>query len=239
VLEEAKPLAPAKKALSSVAKCVGVTVAGALAAACPPVHVTTHSRAGDCIMQAPPRDIEGHKIPEFIPVTFVSLNGQKCAGQPPSPGWTCEEDPHCCAPTLPTFWAEPCPAGDGELVMMSNDSPSLRVPIPEKFFQGALFYGEARVEPGPAVIEEPRAGPPRSFTGRTLARFMEMRLKNGTKVPVCGVLYQGSFEDAPKGLAYGEKPPGLNKEGLPVLDPKYFGGPATPSAIPLIRLYWP
>ena len=240
VLEEAKPLAPAKKALSSVAKCMGVTVAGALVAACPPVHVPTHSRAGDCTMQAPPRDVKGHKIPEFIPVNFVLLNGQKCTGHPPIPGEKCEWDPECCPPTEPVCSAEPCPAGDGELVMMSNDSPSLEVPIPEEFFQGALLYGKARVEPEPALIKEPRDGPPRSFTGRTVALFTEMRLKDGTKVPVCGVLYQGYFESTPSGtLAPGEKPPGLNKEGLPVLDPKYFGGPATPSATPLIRLYWP
>jgi len=240
VLEEAKPLAPAKKALSSVAKCVGVTVAGALVAACPPVHVATHARAGDCTIQTPPRDIEGHKIPEFLPVDFVSLNGQKCAGLPPSPGYTCEEDPDCCQPTLPACSSEPCPAGDGDLVMMSNDNDQLEVPIPEPFFQDALFYGKAHVEPEPFVLKENfQRGPPRSFTGRTVALFTQMRLKNGTTVPICGVLYQGLLEDMPRGLAYGEKPPGWNKEGLPVLDPKYYGGPAIPTTQPLIRLYWP
>jgi hypothetical protein len=71
------------------------------------------------------------------------------------------------------------------------------------------------------------------FAGRTVARFTEMRLKDGTPVPICGVLYQGYFEDGP-----GEAP-GAHKEGLPVLDPQYFGGPATPNAIPLIQLFWP
>jgi hypothetical protein len=31
----------------------------------------------------------------------------------------------------------------------------------------------------------------------------------------------------------------MNKEGLPILAPEYFGGPATPTATPYIRLYWP
>jgi serine/threonine protein kinase len=241
VLQESKPLALAKKPLSSVAKCVGVTMAGALAAACPPVHVATHSRAGDCTMQAPPRDFEGHKIPEFFPVHFVSLNGQKCKGQPPAPGFRCEEDSHCCPPSVPVCFSEPCPAGDGELVMMSNGRKAPGVPIPEQFFQGALFYGKARVEPELAVIREVAIHRPlRSFTGRTVALFTEMRLKNGTTVPICGVLYQGYLESPPPGtLAYGEKLPGLNKEGVPVLDPKYYGRPATPTDIPYIQLFWP
>jgi len=123
--------------------------------------------------------------------------------------------------------------------MMSNANRSAEVPIPEKFFQEALFYGKARVEPEPAVIET-RGREPRSFTGRTLVLFTEMRLKNGTTVPICGVLYQGHFESTPSGTyPAGEKPPGMNKEGLPVLASEYFGGSATPTATPYIRLFWP
>ena len=240
--EEAKPIAPAKKALPSAAKCMGLTVAAALAAGCPPVHITTHTRAGDCTMQAPPREVGRHKIPELIPVRFASLNGQKCTGLPPSPGWTCEKDPECCPPSRPICSMEPCPVGDGELVMVALDrfvppeAPSL-----EEMFQGALFFGQARVEPGPAVIKEPGTGShPRSFSGRTLALFTEMKLKNGATVPICGVLYQGLFETTPSGSsAPGEQLPGQNKEGLPVLDPKYYGGPATPTAIPYVHLFWP
>jgi hypothetical protein len=120
--------------------------------------------------------------------------------------------------------------------MMVRDDRRLGVPVPEQLFQGALFYGEAHVEPESAVINEvstPKPSKPRSFAGRTVARFTEMRLKDGTPVPICGVLYQGYFEDGP-----GEAP-GAHKEGLPVLDPQYFGGPATPNAIPLIQLFWP
>jgi len=239
VLEEATPIAPAKKPPSAAAKCVGVAMAGALAAACPPVHVATHSRAGDCTMQAPPREVEGHKIPEFIPVYFFALKGRKCMGRPPRLGLTCKEDPICCASAESPCWSEPCPAGDGELVMRSNHDDRPDVPIPEEFFQEALFYGKARVEPETAVLYDPGEGPPRSFTGRTLALFTEMRLKNGATVPICGVLYQGAFEVPPsKTIPAGEKLPGLNKEGLPVLDPKYYGRSATPSAIPYIKLFW-
>ena len=241
-LEKAKPVAPAKNPLSSVAKCVGLSLAAALAAGCPPVRVPTHTRTGDCTVQAPPRDIEGHRLPDVLPVYFVSLNGEKCKGLPPRPGYTCEDDPKCCKPNEPTCWAEPCPAGAGELVMMSNASRSAMVPIPEELFQGALFYGKARVEPEPAVIQERGSGAHdyRNFTGRTLALFTEMRLKNGARVPICGVLYQGHFESTPSGtLGPGETPPGMNKEGLPVLAPEYFGGSATPSATPYIRLFWP
>ena len=95
-------------------------------------------------------------------------------------------------PTEPVCSAEPCPAGDGELVVMSNGARDAEVPVPEPFFQGALLYGKARVEPEVAVIME-SGKDPRSFTGRTLALFTEMRLKNGAKVPICGVLYQGYF----------------------------------------------
>jgi len=92
------------------------------------------------------------------------------------------------------------------------------MPIPEEFFQEALFRGKARVEPEAAVIKELGAGKggERNFTGRTLALFTEMRLKNGTTVPICGVLYQGHFESTPSGtLGAGEKSPGMNKEGSP------------------------
>jgi hypothetical protein len=123
--------------------------------------------------------------------------------------------------------------------MMSNADHQSEVPIPEEFFQGALLYGKARVEPESAVIEE-MGREPRNFTGRSLALFTEMRLKNGTRVPICGVLYQGRFEDTPSGTRRpGEKPPAMNKEGLPVLAPESFGGSATPTAIPYLRLYWP
>jgi hypothetical protein len=140
---------------------------------------------------------------------------------------------------MPTCYREPCPAGTGELVMMLwRDSAVL--PIPEEFFQEALFYGKARIEPEATAIVESGKVNPRNFSGRTLALFTEMRLKNGTTVPVCGVLYQGVFESTPSGtLRPGEKPPGMNKEGLPVLAPEYFGGSATPTASPYIRLFWP
>jgi len=238
--EEAKPIAPAKKALPSAAKCMALTVAAALAAGCPPVHISTHTRAGDCTMQAPPREVGHHKIPELIPVRFVSLKGQKCTGLSPRPGFTCEADPACCPPSRPICSMEPCPAGDGELVMMALDGyVPPEAPSQEEMFQGALFYGKARVEPESTVLTE--AGKkPRGFSGRTLALFTEMHLKNGTTVPICGVLYQGLFEDAPSGsTAPGEQLPGQNKEGLPVLDPKYYGGPATPTAIPYVHLFWP
>src|SRR5262249_23704726 len=157
------------------------------------------------------------------PVNFVSLNGQKCKGHPPDPGWTCDggplSDPECCAPTELVCSQEPCPAGDGELVMISNQGTQPEVPIPEDFFQGALFYGRANVEPEPAVLDEVGGGKPRSFTGRMLVRFTEMHLKNGATVPICGVLYQGYLEDMP--LKLGERYPSLAKEGIPVLDPKY------------------
>ncbi|HZN91105.1 MAG TPA: serine/threonine-protein kinase [Myxococcales bacterium] len=241
-LEEARPLALAKKPLVSVARCAGLSLAAAVAAGCPPVRVPTHTRTGDCTVQAPPRDIEGHKVPEVLPVYFVSLNGEKCAGLPPRPGYTCEDDPKCCPPTQNPCFSEPCPAGPGELVLMSNDDPQAEVPIPEEFFQGALFRGKARVEPEPAVIKEMGSGKggERRFTGRTLALFTEMRLKNGNTVPICGVLYQGAFETTPSGSRFpGEKPPGMNKEGLPVLASEYFGDSATPTATPYIRLFWP
>jgi len=238
--EEAKPAIPAKKALPTAAKCMGMTVAAALAAGCPPVHITTHTRAGDCTMQEPPRELGHHKIPELIPVSFLSLNGRKCTGLSPRPGFTCEADPACCAPSEPICSEEPCPAGDGDLVMVALDRVPPEAPSLEEMFQGARFYGKARVEPESTVLKEPREGPPRSFTGRTLALFTEMRLKNGTTVPICGVLYQGLFEDTPSGSsAPGEQLPGQNKEGLPVLDSKYYGGPATPSAIPYVHLFWP
>ncbi|HYV50042.1 MAG TPA: serine/threonine-protein kinase [Myxococcaceae bacterium] len=241
-IEEPRPLAPAKKPFASVAKCAGLSLAAALAAGCPPVHVPTHTRTGDCALRAPQRDVDGHKLPEVLPVYFVSLNGERCKGLPPRPGATCEEDPKCCDARMPTCFLEPCPAGEGDLVMMSNNDRQAEVPIPEEFFQGALLYGKARVEPEPAVLNELGHGAhgARRFTGRTLALFTEMRLKNGTTVPICGVLYQGAFEDTPNGLApLDEKFPAMNTEGLPVLAPEYFGGSAIPTATPYIRLYWP
>jgi len=239
VIEEPRLLSPVKKPLTSAAKCAGLSLAAAIAAGCPPVHVPTHTRTGDCTVQAPPRDIGGHKVPEILPVYFVSLNGEQCKGLPPRPGATCEHDPNCCDAKTPTCWKEPCPAGEGRLVMISNHNRNAEVPIPEEFFQEALLYGKARIEPESAVIEE-WGEEPRNFTSRTLALFTEMVLKNGTTVPICGVLYQGAFESTRSGtLKYGEIPPAMNKEGLPVLAREYFGAPATPTATPYIRLYWP
>ena len=124
--------------------------------------------------------------------------------------------------------------------MMSITDHRAEVPIPEEFFQEALFYGKARVEPESAAIVEMGKVNPRNFTGRMLVLFTEMRLKNGTRVPICGVLYQGAFESTPSGTRLpGEKPPGMDKEGLPVLAREYFGVSATPTAIPFIKLYWP
>jgi hypothetical protein len=77
-----------------------------------------------------------------------------------------------------------------------------------------------------------RITPPRDTVARMTALFTEMTLKDGTSVPICAVLFDAEWRiDSPK----------LHGEGIPVLDSKYFGAPATPtwSGDEWVRCYYP
>jgi len=65
-----------------------------------------------------------------------------------------------------------------------------------------------------------RHGPPRDGVARMTALFTEMVLHDGTSVPICAVLFDAEWR---------VRSPKLKGEGIPVLDSKYYGAPATPT----------
>lgn len=200
---------PNKPARSLRNACVGAGIVGVLAAtsACQ-VHVRTNTLTGDCSgSEAPVKTLEGHPFPSFLRVYFVSLDGAKCSnpkGTPP---------------------VEPCPAGDGSLVMEPKFDAAID-PDPDEIFRGALLFGQSHVVAERGTTHFP-VDPVRETTGRMRALFTTLQLSDGTKVPVCGVLYD-------------DEASGHDMEGIAVLDPKYHQRPSLPTtATATIRFFWP
>jgi hypothetical protein len=70
---------------------------------------------------------------------------------------------------------------------------------------------------------------PRDAVGRMTALFTEMRMHDGSIVPICGVLF-----DTPRRSSV------LGGEGIPVLDPKYFGPNMAPTwGDATVKLFYP
>jgi serine/threonine protein kinase len=182
------------------------------------VLVTTNTATGSCTGVTPVRAARGHQMPDEVPVYFASLEAQTCKGNPE----------HRCEPGEPLCWGEPCPAGDGEIVMVAQYDEIPGRPSPDAFLQGARFRGRARVIDGPEIVNAVGRDPLMAV-GRLLAVFTEVEMKDGSKLPICGVLFQNLLE--------GRETP--DKEGIPVLGPSYYGERATPSVIAHIRLFWP
>jgi len=80
------------------------------------------------------------------------------------------------------------------------------------------------------VLHERGGDEERHSSGRIHVLFTELLLKDGTKAPVCGILFSNEDLDH------------VDREGIPVTqDPKWFDGvPFVPTTTYAhVRFYWP
>lgn len=214
------PMRPprAKGRTSATSSCLALLQAAAMTAALTScrAHVSTGTKTGDCSVR-PVREVKGHKLPEVVSVEIVSLNGKGCTG--PARG-------------AAGFPNEPCPAGEGTFIMMPRGGNGVDPGAPDFLDfrrtdeKKPLLYGQAHLVRTSEMIHE-YGKEPRQGAGRMHAIFTELRMEDGTPVPVCGVLFSKEDERTVR-------------EGIPVLDPKYYGDIATPlTATAFVKFYWP
>jgi serine/threonine protein kinase len=173
-------------------------------AACPG-YVRTGTETGDCAGTTV-REVDGRKLPDYFIVRFVDLKGVECQGKP-----------------FLGLKTEPCPAGNGHIVVKASDNG--------EGFGSPMLFGRAYVVNGRETLHEVRSQP-REAIGRMAAVFTEMRLTDGTTVPVCGILYSDPDNHG-------------GKEGIPILDDRYYGSwwsgkmTAPTWGRAKVKFYWP
>src|SRR5262249_10179614 len=134
-----------------------------------PVRANPERFMGACTALPPVRIIRGHPMPDEVPVYFGSIDGASCKGSPEHP---CEPGAHLC-------WGEPCPARDGEILMVAQNDEIPGRPTPDAFLKGARFRGRAHVVDRPEIVNAVGRDPLRAV-GRLLAVFTEVELKDGS-----------------------------------------------------------
>ena len=154
--------------------------------------------------------VEGKHLPDKFWVRPAPSNPQQCKGKC---GNNC------------TLRGEPCPAYEGPITLdliqpMWLDS--WRGPPPD--YKSPLLLGQTHFfESKETYVSEVREPRVRDVTMRMTALITQMQLLDGSTVPICGVLFDRE-----------------DREGIPVLDPKYYGEPATVFwGDTTVHLFWP
>jgi len=136
------------------------------------------------------------ELPEQFFADFVSFNGdQVCTGVPvdyaPRPGKPNE------LMALDKGRREPCPYGNGPIVAMMSwrdrRADAFSPGLGPRQYERPLLHGHAYVVPnkgaGEVLDEAGYVEHPRVADARMMVVFDYLQLLNGTKQPICGVLF--------------------------------------------------
>jgi hypothetical protein len=236
VNDETSPQAPtvAKAAVKSSPRVAGagsciklLTAAGVVAVAgCG--HVATGTKAGDCY-DTPEREVLWRPYPkEFsLPANYPPDREKTWMPIPdeftvhpdyPSTGEVCRGER-----VVSYAREQPCSVFEGPIVLRLMDAgPEERAWFgPDPKNESPLLYGRTHIFDAPGTIEDEIRGI-RKVTGRMTALITEMKMQDGRKVSVCGVLY--GYDGV---------------EGIPILSPQYYHEPATVWGQAHVRFFWP
>jgi len=206
--------APRTPTRAAARSCAQVALAMGLAAATACAHVVkTGFKAGDCSW-VPAHRLGGRDLPDSLDVWLDEEQSRYCTGKRMI--WT------------GLVQDEPCPVFDKLIILRT----SVNQLYGQEIWGGPLIprkrirlFGLPSIIPGKGTwVRELTPEPTeRKTIGRLTALITDIVLEDGTRWPVCGVLF--SSVDS--------------QEGIPILSPEYYGKPVTGAWGHLrVRFFW-